>query len=148
MEKLEQAPAELRARLEETITQMKAKNAEITRLVDQREAAAKEYCIPQKYGYTEYDSEYDFENVKESDFEEDETLNRAQKDLVKLFKKEDKEQQSKKSKQRQVSLHRRQGATSPKHQPPVSGGSRSRDQVEPTGETPTQLKTRSRKEEK
>ena len=48
MEKLEQALAELRARLEETITQMKAKNAEITRLVDQREAAAQEYCTPQK----------------------------------------------------------------------------------------------------
>ena len=46
MEKLEQALAELRARLEETITQMKAKNAEIKRLVDQREAAAKEYCTP------------------------------------------------------------------------------------------------------
>jgi hypothetical protein len=58
MEKLEQALAELRARLEETITQMKAKNAEITRLVDQREAAVREYCTPQKYVHSENDSDY------------------------------------------------------------------------------------------
>ena len=129
---------------------MKAKNAEIKRLVDQREAAAKEYCTPQKYENTDYDSEYDFNYYNASDFEDEETLKWAQqKYLAKLFKKDDKEQQlKKKSKQRQVNLHRRQGATSPKHQPPVSGGSRSRDQVEPTGETPTQPKTRSRNEEK
>ena len=149
MEKLEQAMEEVRARLEETITQMKAKNAEITSLVDQREAAAKGYYTPQKYENTDYDSEYDFDNYNAADFEDEEALKRAQqKYLARLFKQDDKEQQlKKKSKQRQVNLHRRQGATAPKHQPPVSGGSRSRDQVEPTGETPTQPKTRSRKEE-
>jgi hypothetical protein len=36
----------------------------------------------------------------------------------------------------------------PSHQSPVSGRSRSRDQVEPTGETPTQPTSRSRSEEK
>ena len=95
------------------------------------------------------DSEYDFDNYNAADFEDEEALKRAQqKYLARLFKQDDKEQELKKSKQRQVNLHRRQGATAPKHQPPVSGGSRSRDQVEPTGETPTQLKTRSKKEEK
>ena len=149
MEKLEQALAELRARLEETITQMKAKNAEIKRLVDQREAEAQEYCTPQKYENTDSGSGYDFENYNEDDFEDEAAAKGAQrKFLAKLFRQDDKEQQlKKKSKQRQVNLHRRQGATAPKHQPPVSGGSRSRDQVEPTGETPTQPKTRSRKEE-
>ena len=46
MEKLEQSMEAVRARLEETITQMTAKNAEIKRLVDQREEAAKEYYTP------------------------------------------------------------------------------------------------------
>ena len=96
MEKLEQALAELRARLEETITQMKAKNAEITRLVDQREAAAKEHCTPQKYVYSEYDSEYDFENYNEDDFEDEAAAKGAQrKFLAKLFRQDDKEQQLK-----------------------------------------------------
>jgi predicted extracellular nuclease len=154
MEKLEQALAELRARLEETITQMKAKNAEITRLVDQREAAAQEYCTPQKYVYSENDSDYrdDFENFKESDFEDEEAAKRAQRIyLAKLWKAAqhgDKEQKSKKkSKQGQVTLHKRQGATPATHQAPVSGGSRRRDEIEPTGETPTQPTARSRSEE-
>ncbi len=152
MEKLEQALAELRARLEETITQMKAKNAEITRLVDQREAAAQEYCTPQKYVHSENDSDYDFENFKESDFEDEEAAKRAQRiylaKLWKAAKHGDKEQKSKKkSKQGQVTLHKRQGATPATHQAPVSGGSRRRDEIEPTGETPTQPTARSRSEE-
>jgi chromosome segregation ATPase len=153
MEKLEQALAELRARLEETITQMKAKNAEITRLVDQREAAAEEYCTPQKYVWSENDSDYDFENYKESDFEDEDAAKRAQRRyLAKLWKAAqhgEKEQKSKKkkSKQGQVTLHKRQGATPATHQAPVSGGSRRRDEIEPTGETPTQPTARSRSEE-
>ena len=152
MEKLEQALAELRARLEETITQMKAKNAEITRLVDQREAAVREYCTPQKYVHSENDSDYDFENFKESDFEDEEAAKRAQRiHLAKLWKAAkhgDKEQKSKKkSKQGQVTLHKRQGATPATHQAPVSGGSRRRDEIEPTGETPTQPTAKSRSEE-
>jgi hypothetical protein len=104
MEKLEQALAELRARLEETITQMKAKNAEITRLVDQREAAAQaqEYWTPKKYVWSENDSDYDFENYKESDFEDEEAAKRAQRIyLAKLWKAAqhgEKEQNSKKKK--------------------------------------------------
>ena len=153
MEKLEQALAELRARLEETITQMQAKNAEITRLVDQREAAAQEYWTPQKYVWSENDSDYDFENYKESDFEDEGAAKRAQRRyLAKLWKAAqhgEKEQNSKKkkSKQGQVTLHKRQGATPATHQAPVSGGSRRRDEIEPTGETPTQPTARSRSEE-
>ena len=142
IEKLEQAQAELKARLEETITQMKAKNAEITRLVNQREAAAQEYCTPQK----DY-SEYDFENYNESDFEDAKEAKRAQRIyLTELFRQDDERQKSKKKSKHKVNLHKRQGATSPKHRAPVSGVPRSRDQVESTGETPTQLKTRSRNE--
>ena len=145
MEKLERAQDELRARLEEAITQMKAKNAEITRLVDQREAAAKEYCTPQrlsqKFSLAEYlesksepeagEEEYDFED--DSEAEAGDWQQRATK-----------KGQSK----QKVKLHKKQGATPPSRQSPVSGGSRSRDQVEPIGETPTQPKTRSRSEEK
>ena len=143
MEKLEQAMEEVRARLEETITQMKAKNAEITRLMDQREAAAKEYYTPQKFSLAEYleskskpeagEEEYDFEDDCEA--EAGDWLQRATK-----------KGQSK----QKVKLHKKQGATPPSRQSPVSGGSRSRDhwQVEPTGETPTQPKARSRYAEK
>ena len=161
MEKLEQALAELRARLEETITQMKAKNAEITRLVDQREAAAQEYWTPQKYVWSENDSDYDFENYKESDFEDEDAAKRAQRIyLAKLWKaaqhgepeqtqhgEPEQKSKKKKSKQGQVTLHKRQGATPATHQAPVSGGSRRRDEIEPTGETPTQPTARSRSEE-
>ena len=141
MEKLEQAMDEVRARLEETITQMTAKNAEIKRLVDQREEAAKEYYTPKKFSLAEYleskskpeagEEEYDFEDDCEA--EAGDWLQRATK-----------KGQSK----QKVKLHKKQGATPPSRQSPVSGGSRSRDQVEPTGETPTQPKTRSKKEEK
>jgi hypothetical protein len=58
--------------------------------------------------------------------------------LFKAAKQDDEleEQKSKrKSKQSQANLHKRQSATPATHQAPVSGGSRSRDQVEPTGET-------------
>jgi hypothetical protein len=112
IEKLEQAQAELKARLEETITQMKAKNAEITRLVNQREAAAQEYCTPQK----DY-SEYDFENYNESDFEDAKEAKRAQRIyLTELFRQDDERQKSKKKSKHKVNLHKRQGATSSKHQ--------------------------------
>ena len=134
---------------------MQAKNAEITRLVDQREAAAQaqEYWTPKKYVWSENDSDYDFENYKESDFEDEEAAKRAQRIyLAKLWKAAqhgEKEQNSKKkkSKQGQVTLHKRQGATPATHQAPVSGGSRRRDEIEPTGETPTQPTARSRSEE-
>ena len=141
MEKLEQSMEAVRARLEETITQMTAKNAEIKRLVDQREEAAKEYYTPKKFSLAEYleskskpeagEEEYDFEDDCEA--EAGDWLQRATK-----------KGQSK----QKVKLHKKQGATPPSRQSPVSGGSRSRDQVEPTGETPTQPKARSRNAEK
>jgi hypothetical protein len=135
MEKVVKAQEELRARLEETITQVQAKNAEITRLVDQREAAAaKEYCTPQKVSLAEYP-----ESKAESEAgEEENDFKRNFEDLAWL---------QRVNQRQRVKLHKKQGATPPSRQSPVSGGSRSRDQVEPTGETPTQPKARSRKEE-
>ena len=119
---------------------MTAKNAEIKRLVDQREEAAKEYYTPKKFSLAEYleskskpeagEEEYDFED--DSEAEAGDWQQRATK-----------KGQSK----QKVKLHKKQGATPPSRQSPVSGGSRSRDQVEPTGETPTQPKARSRNAE-
>ena len=146
MEKLEQAMEEVRARLEETITQMKAKNAEITSLVDQREAAAKGYYTPQKFSLAEYlESKSKPEaGEEENDFEdEDEDEDDCEAEAGDWQQRATKKGQSK----QKVKLHKKQGATPPSRQSPVSGGSRSRDQVEPTGETPTQPKARSRNAE-
>ena len=144
MEKVVKAQEELRARLEETITQVQAKNAEITRLVDQREAAAaKEYCTPQKVSLAEYPESKSKPEAgeEENDFEDD-----CEAEAGDWLQRATKKGQSK-QKLCGWKPHRKKGATPPSRQSPVSGGSRSRDQVEPTGETPTQPKARSRKEE-
>jgi hypothetical protein len=65
---------------------------------------------------------------------------------VNLEAEENQRAKSKQSKQK-WNLHKRQGATPATHQAPVSGGSRRRDEIEPTGETPTQPTARSRSEE-
>ena len=134
----------VRARLEETITQVQAKNAEITRLVDQREAAAKGYYIPQKFSLAEYlESKSKPEaGEEENDFEDD-----CEAEAGDWLQRATKKGQSKSQSKQKVKLHKKQGATPPSRQSPVSGGSRSRDQVEPTGETPTQPKARSRNAE-
>jgi hypothetical protein len=71
--------------------------------------------------------------------------------LAQLWKDDEEQQEQhkleKKKSKRTWNLHKRQGATPSTHLAPVSGGSRSRNQVEPTGETPTQAKTRSRNED-
>ena len=139
-EKLEQALEELRARLEQ-------KSAQIQRLEGAREVAVQGYWAPKKFSLDEYlesksepeagEEEYNFEDEFEDECEAEagDWLQRATKT---------KKGQSK----QKVKLHKKQGATPPWRQSPVSGGSRSRDQVEPTGETPTQPKTRSKSEEK
>jgi chromosome segregation ATPase len=147
MEKLEQALAELRARLEETITQMKAKNAEIKRLVDQREAAAQKYCTPNKQLESKQEDGSDDGFYRDYNFDDESSVDPADPKTLAHLTWLAQTSSKKKSKQ-QVKLHKRQGATPLAHQSPVSGRPRSRDQVEPTGQTPEQLKIRSKMEER
>jgi len=158
IERLEQELEALKARLEE-------KSAQINRLENARDEAAEGYRTPQRY--TEQHQESESEDgsdksetraaaaaatrfYKNYNFDDESGVNphdQATMDyLTALARQVEAKQKSRKGK-RAVNLYKRQGATPSTHRTPVSGGPRRRDQVEPTGETPTQPNTRSKSEE-
>jgi hypothetical protein len=158
IERLEQELEALKARLEE-------KSAQINRLENARDEAAEGYRTPQRY--TEQHQESESEDgsdksetraaaaaatrfYKNYNFDDESGVNphdQATMDyLTALARQVEAKQKSRKGK-RAVNLHKKQGATPSTHRTPVSGGPRRRDQVEPTGETPTQPNTRSKSEE-
>ena len=137
----------------------KQKSEQINRLENAREVAVHGYCTPQKFSLEKYSLTEQLESESESEAGEEEEEEKynfegdyedergvhpnsrwTQQHLAKLWKDDKKNQKSK----HKWNLHKRQGATPATHQAPVSGGSRRRDEIEPTGETPTQPTTRSR----
>ncbi len=144
----------LRARLQ---VEQKPESAQRQRACQRLEKAR--YCIPQKYSepvqHLESDEseaeegEYNFEGDYEAERGVHPKSKWTQHHLATLLKHDEETQKSKSKKSKQKwNLHKRQGAKPSTHQAPVSGGSRSRDQIEPTGETPKQPNSRSRSEEK
>ena len=156
IERLEQELEALKARLEQ-------KSEQINRLENAREVLVQGYCTPQKFSLEKYslteqleseseseagEEKYDFRNDYEDERGVHPNSRWTQQHLAKLWKDDKKNQKSKSEQSKQSkhkwNLHKRQGATPATHQAPVSGGSRRRDEIEPTGETPTQPTTRSR----
>jgi chromosome segregation ATPase len=156
IERLEQELEALKARLEQ-------KSAQINRLENARDEAAEGYRTPQRYTEQHHESESEDGSDKSEtraaatrfyknyDFDDEGGVNpHAQSTvdyLTALARQVEAKQKSRKGK-RAVNLYKKQGATPSTHRTPVSGGPRRRDQVEPTGETPTQPNTRSKGEEK